>query len=645
MAARGPSLREQLLDTFCTLDRRGVALGRIAVGIVLLLDLARQLPEIDIWFTDAGLFPSAFLMRRTDRVLFSLVMWASSRGEVLVCFAVAAVLYALFTIGYRTRLFHVLSMLALVSLHIRVSVVQNGGDRMFALVMMWLLFLPIGDRFSVDAVLASLRRRREATVAELEDRAAIEPDGSPVRSIGALAAMLQLLSAYVLNAIQKSAFTWKEGSAIYYVMMSERTSTAVACAVRDHLPPWAYVMMARSTLAIEYGAPALIVSPIGRPWTRRVAFALLFAFHVAIHELITVGLYSFIMVAYYPLFLAPEDFAALSRWIASKRAVTLHVDGASPLAFQLARLVARLDRFQRVTILSGPPAGVDAREGRGIVAVDEAAGAYSSGAAAIADVVSVLPLLAPFAFLFRSALGRWAFRRVMSKQRAIARWTGAYAEGDAPSSTPPRRAPRAIRRIGRLARDGSCLFLLGLHVNETLLDNDIVPDRFRRRAPWPIQALIDYPQAYQGWNMFAPGVATVSTMVFVDAVTSEGRHVDPYNELATKPKTWTGVPWDELPVCPAQDSFFDHYSRELPNKEFWLWPFRDWILRYPERTGNPRDRIVRFKVWVATDPIPDMWTKQKHGKLSWHSIFTYPTPPKDGKDARSDEHESKDDGD
>ena len=138
-------------------------------------------------------------------------------------------------------------------------------------------------------------------------------------------------------------------------------------------------------------------------------------------------------------------------------------------------------------------------------------------------------------------------------------------------------------------------------------------------------------------------------MVFVDAVTSDGRHVDPYNELATKPKTWEGVPWDRLPECPAQDSFFDHYSRELPNKEFWLWPFRDWILRYPDRTGNPADRIVRFKVWVATDPIPDLWTKRKNGKLSWHSIFTYPAPPKDAKDAKDakpdNDHEAPDHGD
>ena len=139
-----------------------------------------------------------------------------------------------------------------------------------------MLLLPMGDRFSVDDILASLRARREPTVAELADRAGTRRDTSRCGPSPCCRAP-QLFVAYVLNAVQKTSDTWKDGSAIYYVMMSERTSTAVACAVRDFLPRWASIARVRGTLVIEYAAPVLIASPFGRVWSRRVAIALLWA--------------------------------------------------------------------------------------------------------------------------------------------------------------------------------------------------------------------------------------------------------------------------------------------------------------------------------------------------------------------------------
>ena len=56
--------------------------------------------------------------------------WRSSRiggSAVDVAFALTAVVFLTFTIGYRTRLFHLLSLLCITSLNARNLLVENGG--------------------------------------------------------------------------------------------------------------------------------------------------------------------------------------------------------------------------------------------------------------------------------------------------------------------------------------------------------------------------------------------------------------------------------------------------------------------------------------------------------------------------------------
>ena len=78
-------------------------------------------------------------------------------------FALCGVIFFCFLIGWKTRLFHWLSVMCIVSLHDRVIFLENGGDVVLNILAVWTLFLPMGARFSVDALLASLQTRRETT--------------------------------------------------------------------------------------------------------------------------------------------------------------------------------------------------------------------------------------------------------------------------------------------------------------------------------------------------------------------------------------------------------------------------------------------------------------------------------------------------
>ena len=87
-----------------------------------------------------------------------------------LAFALTAVVFLTFTVGYRTRLFHLLSLLCITSLNARNLLVENGGTVVMNLLCFWTAFLPLGRRVSIDALLASLAAHQEQSTSDLNLR-------------------------------------------------------------------------------------------------------------------------------------------------------------------------------------------------------------------------------------------------------------------------------------------------------------------------------------------------------------------------------------------------------------------------------------------------------------------------------------------
>ncbi len=52
------------------------------------------------------------------------------------------------------------------------------------------------------------------------------------------------------------------------------------------------------------------------------------------------------------------------------------------------------------------------------------------------------------------------------------------------------------------------------------------------------------------------------------------------------------------------DVFWCSYLSRIAGDRAYEPPLREWILKYPERTGNPNDRIASFDVVQLTDTSP-----------------------------------------
>src|SRR5207253_10417298 len=87
----------------------------------------------------------------------------------------------------------------------------------------------------------------------------------------------------------------------------------------------------------------------------------------------------------------------------------------------------------------------------------------------------------------------------------------------------------------------------------------------------------------------------------VDAFTSDGRHVDPFNEAAN-PKY--PAPGATIPPAMGPNWLFYQYAGRIASWPVYNQAFQEWILRYPDRTGRAEDHIVSFKVFKVEDDSP-----------------------------------------
>lgn len=268
-----------------TLDARSLAAYRIGLGLVLVADSLLRTRDFSLMLAPDGMFPLSSLAQfHGSRAFWSLAFlhdsaWCS--GSVLALEAVAGGALA---IGWRSRLATVAAWVAVVSLIRRASPAANAGDFWLACQLFWAMFLPLGARWSLDAV------RRPA---------AAEPPPTAVCSVASAALLLQLAAVYLGAGLAKLNSGWLTGEALTH-----------ALSVHDHGKPLGMMLggipwLARPlqwlVVAGELAVlPVLVALP--QPRVRGLLVAAGWAFHLAIWFGMTVGLFAVVgIVAWLPL--------------------------------------------------------------------------------------------------------------------------------------------------------------------------------------------------------------------------------------------------------------------------------------------------------------------------------------------------------
>ncbi|HEY4157964.1 MAG TPA: HTTM domain-containing protein, partial [Polyangiaceae bacterium] len=462
-------------------------------------------------------------------------------------------------------------------------------------------FLPLNRRFSVDAVLASLRGDRSVSLARLN--APLARDTRPVVSLAVTALILQWAVIYYFNVVHKTGSQWRDGTAVYYFFQQDRMVTWLGAWLRDFLPLVAYKAMTFGALAIEGSVALLLVLPFKPSYTRMIAWALVCTLHLSIDAVVQLGPFSWAMVVMFFALIPRELWERLAPAFKKRRpAQDFVVASDNALSLAMARVIKRFDTFNQVAFVAG--VGSEQEPAAPCSAIDRSSGQRYQGALALRRVAEALPLGSlPVVWLalppFAGVADRW-LQRAAADTGKLAAYCGVKSHSLDPLEKEPSPARRFFARVAWVAGECGVLFLMVCCASQVLIENAAVPPqlKLKSRPEW-MTAVIVYPRLFQGWSMFAPSPPTDDGRLVIDGRTKDGRHFDPLTGQVPS--------FDVQPKGGYRmNQIWGDFHRRVAEERFRVyWPgVRDFIKNHHLITGRPEDELEAFDVWFVSEQIP-----------------------------------------
>ena len=284
-------------------DVRIVAVLRMGYAGLLLINVLCWWPDLDRWFSEEGVLTLAASRRTIDaRCLTLFQLLPTDRATLRLVYALFLVQIVGLLVGCRPRLQAVCCFVWLVSFQHRNSLVFEGEDTLFRIFGFLLIFMPLGNVWSLDA---RLRARSGAPGLPMT------VDGWSVRLMQFEMTMLYFSAAWskLLGA------PWRDGTALYYVTRLDEYWGRLPIPAFVFQTPWIVRSLTWSTMALEFTVPVLIwFAP-----TRRLALGMVLAFHLACDYAMHLFLFHWIMLAGWLAFLQPDDLGLIARLLRGKR--------------------------------------------------------------------------------------------------------------------------------------------------------------------------------------------------------------------------------------------------------------------------------------------------------------------------------------
>lgn len=273
-------LRRRLGELF-GIDMRTLAVVRIGLALLILVDLVNRGQHLVAHYTDEGVLPRGALIEHLlPKWRFSLHLMNGEAGFQILLFGIAAGLAILLLLGYRTRLVAVFSWIMLASLQSRNPMVLQAGDSVLRMLLFWAMFLPLGAVWSLDAKVAG------PSTARIPKRAI---------SAASVALLLQLVFVYEFTVVLKNDPSWfRDFTAVYYALSIDHFVTPLGVYIRQF--PELMKMLTMATLVVEIGCPILAFSPVANGPIRTAVIVSMIGFHLGLSLTLEIGLFSYIMM-------------------------------------------------------------------------------------------------------------------------------------------------------------------------------------------------------------------------------------------------------------------------------------------------------------------------------------------------------------
>jgi hypothetical protein len=384
--------------------------------------------------------------------------------------------------------------------------------------------------------------------------------------------------------------------------------------VREHLPFWFILFLTKFVLAAEAAIPVCLLSPLGKVWARRLTIVLMNALHLGFGTVFVLGPFAWALCVFSTLLFTTEDWQlAIQTMRRRHRARTVLFDPRSGLALLACRILARMDRFELLSFQerSGLAEGIAVESG----------GALLVRSRAWADIVAAIPLGPVVAWLLRVPVLSHLVDAVLGALEGKAsRFFGLKPPAETVLAPAPAPILERFGKVLLVLRESLVVLMLVAAINQAMTELWVVNRRIKVPQPEPLRALAHKLRFLQGWFMFSPNPVMDDGTLVVDAITIDGRRIDPF--------TGKEPDWDltNAKSLGYNQIWCDYYNRMHLSQNS---PFRDamkeYMYRLPERTGNPGDAIVSGEVYWIQDLNPK-WRETKSFKFEKQKLFSFENP-------------------
>jgi predicted DCC family thiol-disulfide oxidoreductase YuxK len=638
------------------LDLRPLGFMRLVFGGVLFLSVADVGPVLFAFLSDDSVMPRAPLLNglvRPNRI--SVFDAAGPQWILVVLFCVTLLALACFSLGYRTRLANITAFVLVCGLHERNLMAFDGSDNVIRVMLFWMIFMPSGARYSIDAVLKGARGEKPL----------LTYPALPMR-IG----QLQIAWVYLNTIIHKwPGQSWHNGTALHIGLGLDHLFTRTLGKLIFNVP-WMIHLGTHFTVALEMSFLPLVFLPVfktkanqtsmiwgvipfgwfdkQKPRTQRIvnlafqptykalAIAGGTAMHLGIATMMSVGNFSYIMISSYFLLWEREWIVALVaalgrfwRWLYGGSVLKVLYDGECGLCTRVARTLRGLDPFGNLDLidfrqreaLAGLPSGVSLSS-IGMAALEKRmhvvtpSGKVEAGYRGAVALARRIPALAPLGLIGSlpgaPLLGDPVYDRVAERRTQL------HVKCDENCAVPDtgdslwrdlrawlaRLVPRSLKETGRSLLFVALAFLaasccwFSMPADLKILDRPVGPDsQMPRWLFFTIQEL----ELWQKWDMFSPNPMDTDIYLMGRGTLTDGKEVD----VLRGDEHGGPLP----PIYP--EFFFSRWTKYVNNLAYagqpWLLEFGRYICRhwnYNPPTGRPA--LNTFKIFREQRRVPDL---------------------------------------
>lgn len=257
------------------LNTTALAYMRIALSVVLLVDLYYRFANHGAFYSVEGLWPPQFAKTHAPPGSWSIYLLFPSDLFFTIGCAVHALLLIALLVGWRTVYITPLVWFMCYHLQQRNTYVNQGGDSLALIVLLCACFLPWGERYSMD---------------ERHQRSSLNFTAAHLIFI------LSIMLVYTFTVFHKQAPEWRwDGSAI--------TKTLQLHQLRSSAGEWLLhyhslsQMLTWLVLAAEALIPLFLALPVFSKQARMGAFFLITVLNLGFAIFLRVGLFPFVNIA------------------------------------------------------------------------------------------------------------------------------------------------------------------------------------------------------------------------------------------------------------------------------------------------------------------------------------------------------------